>query len=85
MRCLSERKSKLSKIQNLHYKKLELANYLKLENIWDSEAKAIFQFFKNFIKIIKTILQLITVHYALVTLIHKNGRFNVQLLEKILR
>lgn len=38
------KKNKLSKIQNIKHKKLELNNYLKLQDIYDEEAKAIFQF-----------------------------------------
>ena len=44
MKYFSEVKSKLSKIQNLEHRKLEMTNYLKLEDIYDDEAKAIFQF-----------------------------------------
>ena len=44
MRYFFKMKSQLSKIRNLQHKKLELANYLKLENMFDDEAKAIFQF-----------------------------------------
>ena len=38
------RKNELSKIRNIKHKKLEVNNYLKLSDIYDEEAKAIFQF-----------------------------------------
>ena len=44
MKYLSQQKSELSKIRHLNFKKLELAHYLKLEHIYDDEARAIFQF-----------------------------------------
>ena len=44
MRYFYKIKSRLSKIQNLQYKKLEMAKYLKLQDMNDDEAKAIFQF-----------------------------------------
>lgn len=44
LKYLSLQKSKLSKIRHLNFKKLELSNYLRLEDIGDDEAKAVFQF-----------------------------------------
>ena len=44
MKYFSQEKSKLSKIRNLKFKKLELSKYLKLEHIYDDEARAVFQF-----------------------------------------
>ena len=42
MRYFSDLKSEMSKIRNLQHKKLELANYLNLKEIYDDEAKSIF-------------------------------------------
>ena len=39
MRYFSDLKSEMSKIRNLQHKKLELANYLNLKEIYDDEAK----------------------------------------------
>ena len=44
MRYLTKKKEPLSKMDDLHYKKLKMAKYLELEDISATEAKNIFQF-----------------------------------------